>query len=71
MLAETNPATDLSPGLEDIRQVLMRPPLSATDYWWAGQIASKAIVNRPELKGQLLPEAIDYFRKERFHVAAA
>jgi tetratricopeptide (TPR) repeat protein len=62
-LAEKSPGFDLRPGLEDIRQVLERGPLSAVDYWWAGKIASKTIVNRNDLKDELLPEAALYFRK--------
>ncbi|HTK75137.1 MAG TPA: hypothetical protein VL371_07740, partial [Gemmataceae bacterium] len=62
-LAERKAAPDLSPGLDDIREVLKRGPLAAVDYWWAGKIASKTIVNRPELKDELLPEAAGYFRK--------
>jgi serine/threonine protein kinase len=54
---------DDTPGLDDIRQVLARGPLSAMDYWWAGKIATRMIVDRDDLKAQILPVAIEYFRK--------
>jgi tetratricopeptide (TPR) repeat protein len=63
VLAEKKLVPDLTPGLDDIRQVLARGPLSAMDYWWAGKIAAKTIVSNSSVKAQLLPEAIGYFRK--------
>jgi tetratricopeptide (TPR) repeat protein len=61
-LAEKKLMPDLTLGLDDIRQVLARGPLSAMDYWWAGKIATKIIVDRDDMKAQILPEAIEHFR---------
>jgi serine/threonine protein kinase len=63
LLAKQSPAVDLTPGLEDMRQVLVRPPVSAVDFWWAGDIAARTIINRPDAKAEVLPEAIGYFKK--------